>query len=205
MDQNIPRQFEGRSFDCYNSVTLASKEQAGLFYERVKAHLLDVNHWHEIAELPSAVFKVKDATGRTVHRPVKEGDHVRIDIPGPGLPSAGGYDWVKVVAVRETLNNEGVSIVLTLRPAPDPTQDLPDTAHFFTQIATSSIMVEQVDRYIYLHYAGRNEVINTDNASMMDNLRNFMVGIGAKLGASFPQWKALIEGLGNIERPVEDE
>ena len=27
-----------------------------------------------------------------------------------------------------------------------------------------------------------------------------MVGFGAQLGASFPQWKALIDGLGNIEK-----
>ena len=205
MNEKIPGQFEGRSLDCYKSVALTSERQARLFYEQVKARLLDINNWNEVAALPSATFTIKDANGRTADRPVREGDHVRIDIPGPGLPSSDGYDWVRVVAISETRKSEGMSIILTLRPAPDPTKDLPDTAHFFTRIASSSILLEQVDKHIYLHYAGRNEVINTDNASMMDNLRNFMVGIGAKLGASFPQWQALIEGLGNIGTPPVDD
>lgn len=200
MNNKIPQQFEGKSLDYQKTVSLATKEQAELFYERVKARLLDVNRWDEMAELPSATFKVKDAAGRTITRPVREGDHVQIDIPGPGLPSAGGYDWVQVVNIREVRGNGGLSIILTLRPAPDPTQDLTDTAHFFKQIATSSIVLEQHDKNVVLHYAGRNEVINTDNSSILDNIRNFMVGIGAKLGASFPQWKALIDGLGNIEK-----
>ncbi|RYD97126.1 MAG: hypothetical protein EOP54_11825 [Sphingobacteriales bacterium] len=201
MEEKIPQQFEGKSFDYNKFVALASKEQAALFYERVKDHLLDINRWDKVAELPSATFTIKDAKGHTIDRLVQEGDHVQIDIPGPGLPSSKGYDWVEVVAIKETQSNEGVSIILTLRPAPDPTQDLTDTAHFFKQIASSSILLEQKDKNIYLHYAGRNEVINTDNASLLDNLRNFMVGIGAKLGVSFPQWKALIDGLSNIEKP----
>jgi len=201
MNGDIPRQFEGKSLDCYKSVTLHSREQAELFYERVKTRLLDVNHWDKIAELPSATFTIKDTAGHTLNRPVQEGDYIQIDIPGPGLPSSKGYDWVQVEQITETIENEDINIILTLRPAPDPTQDLTDTAHFFKRIATSSILLEQKDKNIYLHYAGRNEVINTDNDSILDNFRNFMMGLGAKLGASFPQWKALIEGLGDIEKP----
>ncbi len=202
MNNHIPQQFEGKSFDYHKSVTLPAKEQAKLFYEQVKVRLLDVNHWDEIVERPSATFRIKDATGHTIDRLVQEGDHVRIDIPGPGLPSAGGYDWVAVEAIKETAEDDGSSIILTLRPAPDPTQDNKDTAHFFMQMATSSILLAQKDNNIDLHYAGRNEVVNMDNTSLLDNLRNFMVGIGAKLGASFPQWKALIDGLANIEKPL---
>lgn len=201
MYENIPQQFEGKSFDYHKSVTLATKEQAELFYEQVKFRLLDINHWDKVAELPSATFTVKEASGDTIDRPVREGDHIRIDIPGPGLPSAGGYDWVRVQTITEMEENDGRSITLTLHPAPDPTQELMDTAHFFKQIASSTILLAQNDRYIELHYAGRNEVINTDNASMLDNFRNFMVGLGAKLGASFPQWKALIDGLADVEQP----
>lgn len=205
MNNHIPQQFEGKSFDYHKSVSLPTKEQAELFYEKVKGRLLDVNHWDVLAERPSATFAIKDATGHTIDRLAQEGDHVRIDIPGPGLPSAGGYDWVAVEEIKETKEKDGSSIILTLRPAPDPTQDLEDTAHFFRQIATSSILLAQKDNNIDLHYAGRNEVVNTDNTSLLDNLRNFMVGIGAKLGASFPQWKALIDGLANIEKPSGQE
>lgn len=205
MTNDIPQQFEGKSFDYHKSVSLPTNEQAELFYERIRVRLLDVNHWDELSERPSATFRIKDATGHTIDRLVQEGDHVRVDIPGPGLPSAGGFDWVKVEAIKETRKDGEISTLLTLRPAPDPTQAIEDTAHFFMQIATSSILLAQKDNNIDLHYAGRNEVVNTDNTSLLDNLRNFMVGIGAKLGASFPQWKALIDGLANIEKPLAQE
>ncbi|NGM66980.1 hypothetical protein [Sphingobacterium sp. SGR-19] len=199
MKKKIPEQVEGKSLDCFKSVNLSSQEEATRFFERIKSRLLDVNRWNEITKAPSATFTIKDAFGRTMERLVQKGDYIRIDIPGPGLPSAKGYDWVQVEDIAETADTDGASIVLTLRPCADPTQDNTDTAHFFKQLATSSFLVEQKGDHIYLHYAGRNEIINTDNASILDNLRNFMVGLGAKMGASFPQWKALVEGLGDVE------
>lgn len=196
MENNIPNQVDGKSLDCFKSIDSSSKEEAAIFFERIKSKLLDVNNWNEITKTPSATFTIKDASGRTVNRQVQKNDYIRIDIPGPGLPSAKGYDWVQVEKVSETEDGEGSRILLTLRPCADPTQEDTDTAHFFRRLATSSILAERKGRHISLHYAGRNEIINTDNESMMDNLRNFMVGLGAKMGASFPQWKALIEGLG---------
>lgn len=200
MEKNIPKQVSGKSLDCFKTVNLSSQEEATRFFERIRSRLLDVNRWNEITKAPSATFTIKDASSRTMERIVQKRDYIRIDIPGPGLPSAKGYDWVQVEDITQTADTEGASILLTLRPSPDPTQDSKDTAHFFKQLATSSFRVEQKGSHIYLHYAGRNEIINTDNASVLDNLRNFMVGLGAKMGASFPQWKALVEGLGDVDK-----
>ncbi|MBD1431343.1 hypothetical protein H8B06_00765 [Sphingobacterium sp. DN00404] len=199
MEKNIPKQVAGKSLDCFKSVNLSSHEEATRFFERIRSRLLDVNRWNEITKALSATFTIKDASNSTMERIVQKGDYIRIDIPGPGLPSAKGYDWVQVEDITETTDTEGASILLTLRPSADPTQGSTDTAHFFKQLATSSFLVEQKGSHIYLHYAGRNEIINTDNASILDNLRNFMVGLGAKMGASFPQWKALVEGLGDVD------
>jgi len=44
-------------------------------------------------------------------------------------------------------------------------------------------------------YAGRNEIINVDNENMSDNIRNYLVGLAAKMGASYPQWKSLLKGM----------
>ena len=42
----------------------------------------------------------------------------------------------------------------------------------------------------------RNEVANTtNNTSLIDKLRNAVVGTGAALGLSNPQWKSLVNGL----------
>jgi len=38
-------------------------------------------------------------------------------------------------------------------------------------------------------------VINLDVDLLSDKLRNLLIGIGAKLGASFPQWKSLLKGI----------
>ncbi len=200
MEKNIPKQVSGKSLDCFKTVNLSSQEEATRFFERIRSRLLDVNRWNEITKAPSATFTIKDASSRTMERMVQKRDYIRIDIPGPGLPSAKGYDWVQVEDITQTADTEGASILLTLRPSADPTQDSKDTAHFFKQLATSSFLVEQKGSHIYLHYAGRNEIINTDNVSVLDNLRNFMVGLGAKMGASFPQWKALVEGLGDVDK-----
>ncbi|PRD57228.1 hypothetical protein [Sphingobacterium gobiense] len=199
MEKSIPKQVEGKSLDCFKTVELPSREEATKFFERIRSRLLDVNRWNEITKAPSATFTIMDESGNTIERPVQKADYIRIDIPGPGLPSAKGYDWVRVEDITETADVEGARILLTLRPCPDPTQDNTDTAHFFTLLATSSFLVEQKGGHISLHYAGRNEIVNTDNTSILDNLRNFMVGLGAKMGASFPQWKALTEGLGDID------
>ncbi|MVZ67432.1 hypothetical protein GQF61_16375 [Sphingobacterium sp. DK4209] len=197
MAEQIPEQIEGKAFDYFKSVDFSSITEADQFFQKAKNRLLDVNHWDDIAGTPSATFKTKDEYGLELDRPVRQGDYIQIDIPGPGLPSAEGSDWVRVESINEESTAESRQICLTLRPSPDPTSENTDTAHFFKRLATSSILIEQKDKHIFLHYAGRNEVINTDNSSLMDNVRNFMIGLGAKMGASFPQWKALVEGLGN--------
>jgi len=205
MAEHIPQQIEGKALDCFKTVDFSSRDQADTLFKQAKAKLFDVNNWHQITGTPSAVFVLMDNFGLPLDRLVRKGDYIRIDIPGPGLPSANGYDWVEVEDIREEQDEEMRSVCITLRPCADPTGDSTDTAHFFKRIATSSIVLEQKDKRIFLHYAGRNEVVNTDNASLLDNFRNFMVGLGAKMGASFPQWKALIEGLGNLKDRKQDD
>lgn len=197
MAEQIPEQIEGKALDYFKSVDFSSTNEANLLFEKAKNRLLDVNNWDEITGTPSAMFKIKDEHGLELDRPVQQGDYIQIDIPGPGLPSAGGYDWVHVESINKESSSDRRQICITLRPCADPTDENNDTAHFFRSLATSSILIEQKDKHIFLHYAGRNEVINTDNTALLDNFRNFMVGLGAKMGASFPQWKALIEGLGS--------
>lgn len=199
MSEKVPEQIEGKALDCYKSIDFNTKEQADLFFTGACERLLHVNDWHLISGSSSAVFAVTDSIGVEVDRPIQIGDLIRIDIPGPGLPSAGGYDWVQVESLEKESRSEFKQLSLRLRPCPAPTNDNDDTAHFFKRLATSSFVIKQEDRQIIIHYAGRNEVVNTDNSSMLDNFRNFMVGMGAKLGASYPQWKALVEGLSKTD------
>lgn len=213
----IPEQFTGKQLNYSRTVNLRTTEEAIRHFNSVRDRLLDVNDWHRYAAAPSARFQIVDATNQVQARPVREGDTIRIDIPGPGLPSADGFDWVRVEKIEAQEAGPQREIGLTLRPCSDPTsatfEDPPnpnrrndsdldssagDTAHFFKHLATSTFLVRQQGNEVQIRYAGRNEVINTENISAWDNFRNFLIGLGAKLGASYPQWKGLVDGLGDI-------
>lgn len=195
MKNIIPKHEEGKKIDCFESTEFDGAEIARDFYQEAKRRLLDINRWSETATLPSATFQLSDRSGKEIERLAQEGDLVRIDIPGPGLPSSGGYDWVRVERIDEQNDEHTQRIVLTLRPTSDPMNPDPDTAHFFKDLATSTFLLEQKHNVVSIQYAGRNELVNTENTKISDNLRNFLVGIGAKMGASFPQWKALAAGI----------
>lgn len=195
MKNIIPPHTEGKKLDCFETIDFADEAAARRFYEQAQQRLLRVQDWMNITAIPSASFCLVDGQNSELDRPVETGDFIRIDIPGPGLPSSNGYDWVRVESVTKESTGDYQRTSLTLRPTSDPTNDSPDTAHFFKASATSTILVEQRGNSLLAHYAGRNEVINEDNAGFADNFRNFLVGVSAKMGASFPQWKALVAGI----------
>lgn len=196
MKNIIPTQKEGNKLDCFETVEFSSTEIANQAFIKAAYNLLSINDWHHIAALPAAVFQLVDTNGEIINRPLKLHDYIRIDIPGPGLPRTDGYDWVNVVHMESKNMNEFKILSISLKPCPDPTDPKnKETAHFFEGIATSTLILEQRNNSLLFQYAGRNEIPNTDNHKLIDNVRNFMVGLGAVLGASYPQWKALIKGF----------
>ena len=198
MKNIIPTQKEGNKLDCFESVELTTTELANEAFSIASKNLLDINDWHRIAEIPAAVFKLVDSQGVELQRPLHLHDYIKIDIPGPGLPRTKGFDWVNVVHMESKDLSEFKILSISLKPCPDPTDpENNDTAHFFEGIATSTLIVEQRNNSLLFQYAGRNEVLNTENSHLVDNVRNFMVGLGAIIGASYPQWKALIKGFAN--------
>jgi len=190
---DIPPQQEGKQLDLEARAVLPSEQQAFDFFEQASRRLLDVNNWYEVAELPLSTFVLTDAEGgEAIKSRPAVGDKVRIDIPGPGPQAGEGYDWV---AVEEVIERPGELCSITLRPAKSPQTLTNRTAHFFKDTATSTLILERRGREVVARYHGRNEVANTDTDSLIDNARNAVVGIGAKLGLSYPQWKSLIEGV----------
>src|SRR5690606_10726769 len=195
---HLPGQYTGKSGDYERTLYLNSQTEGNALFEEIRMRLLQVNRWHRITDGPSAKFCVVDEGGNPVEKMVEQGDRIRIDVPGPGLASSQGYDWVRGEEIAEEQQEDGKRRLISLTHCPDPTNDKDDTAHFFKDLATSSFLLEQKRNTILLHYAGRNEVINTENESNWDNIRNFLVGLGAKMGASYPQWKALVDGLAQV-------
>lgn len=195
MKNIIPKHEEGKKIDCFETREFNDTKEAENFYKIARRRLLDINGWNEIATLPSATFQLSDGSAAKIKRMAQAHDLVQIDIPGPGLPSSNGYDWVRVERIDEEQDEHSQRVVLTLRPTSDPTRPNSDIAHFFKDIATSTFIVEQKHNVVSAQYAGRNELVNTENTKITDNIRNFLVGLSTKMGASFPQWKALVAGI----------
>ncbi|UIR57267.1 hypothetical protein LZQ00_05485 [Sphingobacterium sp. SRCM116780] len=204
MKNIIPKQKEGNKLDCFETVEFSTTENADQAFKIAKQNLLEINSWHIIAAIPAATFQLVDTTGQPLERIIQLHDYIKIDIPGPGLPRTEGYDWVNVVHLEEKDMEEFKILSISLKPCPDPTkQENKDTAHFFEGIATSTLIIEQRNNSLLFQYAGRNEVLNTSNSIILDNVRNFVVGLGAIMGVSFPQWKALIKGFANQVKDLD--
>ncbi len=191
---SVPVQETGSSSDTTSSFKASTSEEAIHFFKKVRERLLDVNHWKETAVIPSAEFNVCDQFGRKVNRTLHEGDHFRISIPGPGNSEGDGDDWVKVEQIEENYSKEKDHIIITVRPCANPVHPH-ETAHFFTNEATSSFIVERNDTIISASVHGRNEKPNTDVDSVSGKIRNAMVATAAIGLFSKMQWKSLVDGL----------
>lgn len=194
---HVPLQNTGSEMNAVEKIELPSDAEAIHFFKTVKERLLDVNRWTEIAGGSMSDFFLTDAEGNFVQRKATSGDHIRIDIPGPGSQTGGGYDWVTIEEIKVQVLDDAEVLSMTARPSANPLTDSEDTAHFLTDEATSTFQVKRIGHTIYAEEHGRNEVPNTDTENTLDNIRNTFVGWGAKAGFSYPQWKSLVKGLLN--------
>jgi hypothetical protein len=200
MKNPIPQQYEGKQLDLSAGRDFKDEESSRRFYQLVKRRLLRAFEWYDIAEIPAATFTLSDQHGEEILREMQVGDIIRIDIPGPGSPKGDGYDWVKVDKIDEDHEEHGDLFSITLRPTSNPKESDEETAHFFTNLATSTFLVRRAGTHVEVEYHGRNELINDESEGITDQLRNAVVGFAAKMGFSFSQWKSLIEGMVKDEK-----
>jgi hypothetical protein len=189
----VPEQVRGSQVNSVAESQFATAEQARAFYQVAKDRLLNVNQWYKIAQLPMSAFKLFDQAGRGAQRPARQGDFIRIDIPGPGPKAGKGYDWVVIELLSE--DQPGQLTNMLVRPCAHPLENDEQTAHFLKNSSTNTLQVVLKDKAVRAEQHGRNEEANNDTGIVLDNLRNTMVGWGSKLGFSYPQWKSLVDGL----------
>jgi hypothetical protein len=187
----IPEHSKGIQTDTESSTELSSEEEAKEFFKIVKDRLLSINKWHEYAGSVTAGFQLTDKKGNAVERKPKQGDHFRINIPGPGTVTGEGNDWVKIETIKEDKDCIGIRV----RPATNPTNEKKDIAHFFDEEATSSFIVKREYKKVTAGVYGRNEKPNTNTETVIDKLRNTAIATGAISGFSKLQWKSLVNGL----------
>lgn len=196
MEHYIPDHHEGHKMDIEESIKFDNDTLAKNFFLHAKSRLININNWYEIAELPVSTFEHLDNYGKHSSDDPQEGDYIKIDIPGPGLKSTGGFDYVQIEQISESSDENHDLITITVRPCSGPDADNDEEIkHFFKNMASSSFQVKRDGKTIEANYYGRNETTNLQLHSIIDRLRNLFVALGAKLGASYPQWKALMQGI----------
>ena len=193
----VPSQKEGAKSDTVHSVKLRSSEDARSLFKIAKKRLMKVYEWHQLCRLESATFSLTDGEGKKLRRMAREGDYLRIDIPGPGSKTGTGYDWVRIKKILHESDEERdyEATVIHVSPADNPRNNSSKTAHFFDKNASSTFLVSREKNVVTAEIHGRNETPNTDPDSAIDVIRNTFIAIGAILGFSKFQWKQLAKGL----------
>jgi len=189
----IPPQIVGSAIDAVDKRVFKTETEAQALFDKASKRLLSVNEWGRYAGISS--FQLMDARGLRADRKAETGDFIRIDIPGPGTHVGMGYDWVRIEDVKRLSEEEQQLLSIIVRPCSHPMDKDGPTAHFFKDTATSTFLIRKFGLVVTAEEHGRNEVPNTDQGSFLDKSRNFMVGVAAKIGLSYPQWKSLVKGL----------
>lgn len=193
----LPEKEEGSHKDFEAKEETATVEGAKKLFESAKERLLNVNRWNIICGEASATFRLTDEKGHEIDENPKVGYYFKIDIPAPGSKTGEGYDWVKVEAIEEKENQSEDSefLAIRVRPSKNPLNTGDNVAHFFSDKSTSNFVVLREKNVVTAAVLGRNEVVNTHAGSLLDKLRNVIIGTGAAGGFSNPQWKSLVNGL----------
>ena len=98
--------------------------------------------------------------------------------------------------VKEEGTDESEYTAIRVRPAPSPLNEKQDVAHFYSDEATSNFIVRRDGKKVTAGVYGRNEKPNVKKAdTVVDKIRNAIVGTGGVTGLSKLQWKALVSGL----------
>ena len=191
----IPAQFTGQEIEVKTIKELNDEATAKSLYNVAKKKLLDVNNWNKTAGAITAQFQLIDEKGEEVSREVKKGDFLRINIPGPGSKEGDGYDWVLVEELKEINKGSLQSVGFRVRPNENPFSEKTETAHFYSKEATSSFIITRENSKLISWIVDRNLLPNTESDSLVDKLRDVVVGVSAIAGFSKVQWQGLADGL----------
>lgn len=192
VDTLIPEQVLGSEMNAQSVAEFDTLEDAITFYDIAKNRLRSINTWSELCGSNTTIFKLLDSNGNDPGK-FEKGSLIKIDIPGPGTHLGNGYDWVRIEQIVD-LSKEQIC-GFRVRPCPNPQKKLEETAHFFTESATSTFLVKREGNKVFAEVHGRNEEPNTHVPDFFDGLRNMAIGYSAKIGFSYPQWKLLVEGI----------
>lgn len=198
--ESLSPQEEGTQSDIVEIIEAADPQEAKLLFLKARERLFDISHWENISEGLSASFDLTDKNGNLKEGFPEKGDHIRIDIPGPGSSAGKGYDWVRVEMIEDKRAGDADRewSIIKVRPSEDPVMQ-EGVAHFFEDRATSSFIVTREDTKLSAEVHGRNEKPNKKSKKLADKIRNTVTGTLATAGIAKIQWQKLVKGLLNIK------
>ena len=168
----IPAQYTGKEIFTEKSIVLKNETEARNFYAIARERLLNINNWQALAGFISGKFKLVNEEGIELERNVQEGDYFKIDVPGPGNTDGEGYDWVYVEALKEIEREDVQSVGFRVRPAENPLNNNNETAHFYSNTATSTFIVTRKNNTVLAEIIDLNLKPNNEGGSVTDKLRN---------------------------------
>jgi hypothetical protein len=195
MEKLTPQHHTGKAIDAASSREFHDQSQAQHFFKILQQRLAAVNSWHELAGSALAKFKLVDSEGQSVNREPLKGDHLMIDIPGPGSIEGDGYDWVQIETVQEQTNTDSESYGFTVRPSSNPNTPTTETAHFYSDETTSTFLVRRDGTTVTAEVRDRNTQPNKDALRTVDTIRDTVVAVVGLLMFSKIQWQSFTDGL----------
>jgi hypothetical protein len=195
MEKIVPDQHTGKAINAKASVDFTNQHDAHDFFEIVKQRLLDVNHWHTIAENLSAKFQLVRSGKTNETGTPRKGDYFKIDIPGPGSNAGGGYDWVQIEDIEATATADSESYGMRVRPTDNPETERQDVAHFYSSESTSTFLVTRKGNTVTAEIFDRNTKPNNEANTTVDKIRDAVVGATGITIFSKIQWQGLVDGL----------
>ena len=192
----VPEQEEGTTILARHSRSMNTAEEARRVFERAKDRLSDIKNWSSLSGAVGANFIPMDDKGQQVtDGTARPGLLIGVDIPGPGMASGDGYDWVNVEEVEEVFAPDAAGFGIRVRPAAAPGSKESQPAHFYDANSTSTFLVCHFGTAVNAMIIDRNTQVNTDVALLKDRIRNLVVGTGAIALFSKIQWQHMCEAL----------
>lgn len=193
----IPKQVVGSQTGATSKLKLNSRHDALLHFDATCKRLLDINNWQKLCGGSGAEFTLTNKDGEPLRKTnPRVGNLIRIKLPAPANKEGDGFDWVRIEEFensRSLLNDSDV-FGFRVRPVENPKNKTGNSAHFYTDNATSTFLIIRYSHTVFALERGKNEVPN-DSSSFITNIRNKLVALLAMIGLSKPQWQKLMDGL----------
>ncbi len=192
----VPEQIKGAFHDTESQKEVNDPDILLQKFEVLKDRFFSINNWKDYCGTLSADFKLYDVNGMSVERIPRQGDYIKIDIPGPGDFEARGYDWVEIVNISDDHNDGEVErYLIKCRPSKSPQVEDSTGRHFFSRKSTSTFIISRGKDFIKVGIYGRNEIPNYIQKGILSKIRNFIISLVSSAHLTKIQWKCLADGL----------